>query len=392
MADSMSVEEIISAIVVQPYKPEIINDTAILDSVFESDLLTEDAYSFIGPYLYRYWDLGLDQVPKNTHEQLTIFRLGVIGTESFNLLSNLYIPTTRDTGHTSNTLRSLHIVNISTVARPLDCNESDIYHQDPFVKALLLLNLPVNAECLVLDETLAHLKDLIAKSELDIDLQVKHSVSVKHKKLLSNEYVFENALCLLSVPEQVNIAQQMSKYFPLLHLPTTQEDASNQIDTGSLKMSSLQSFCIYQNLKLYISKVFLDQDLYTNPSIYIEFDKVKFQLKNTGSLNFKVGTLDTDKTVLENTFWQLINKGLMFDVNSFKSYVELKVDENSKTDVYTESKNDNIHFNSTYYELLLRLILDPDLLSDRLSIEEAILNKDFNSVLNVLSELPLFKE
>lgn len=392
MKDSLSVEDIVSEIVLQPYKPEIDNDTAILDSVFETDHLTDDAYSFIGPYLYRNWDLGIEQVPKSTHEQLSIFRFGVLGTEAFNILSNLYIPTTRDTGHTSNTLIPLHVVNISTVTRPLDCKESEQYFQDPFVKALFILNVPVNTECLLLDDTLNHLKNIAAISELDIDITVVHSESIKHKRLLPNNFVFESPLCLLSVTEQKNIAQQLSKYLPLLHLPTSSDEAKNHLDTGNLKMSSLQSFCIYQKLKLTVSKVFLDHGLYKHPDIYIEIDRVNFQLKNTGSFNFKVGTLDTDNSVLENVFWLLLNRGLMFDVMSFKKYVELKGNENAKTDVYTDTKNDNIPFNSTCYELLLRLILDTELVSQRKSIEEAISNKDFNSVLKVLGDLPFFKD
>lgn len=103
----MSLEDVISGIVLQPFKPDIVNDIAVLDSVFETDILNDDEYSFIGPYIYKYWELGIDALPKETHDQLSIFRLCVIGTEAFNFLNDLYIPTTRDTGHTSNTLMQI---------------------------------------------------------------------------------------------------------------------------------------------------------------------------------------------------------------------------------------------------------------------------------------------
>ncbi len=35
----MSLEEVISGIVLQPFKPDIVNDIAVLDSVFETDIL-----------------------------------------------------------------------------------------------------------------------------------------------------------------------------------------------------------------------------------------------------------------------------------------------------------------------------------------------------------------
>ena len=38
----MSLEEVISGIVLQPFKPDIVNDIAVLDSVFETDILNDD--------------------------------------------------------------------------------------------------------------------------------------------------------------------------------------------------------------------------------------------------------------------------------------------------------------------------------------------------------------
>lgn len=382
---NMSLEDVISGIVLQPFKPDIVNDIAVLDSVFETDILNNDEYSFIGPYIYKYWELGIDALPKETHDKLSIFRLCVIGTEAFNFLNDLYIPTTRDTGHTSNTLLPLHVVHI-TIGNQTTTGQI----QDPLIKALLLMNIPVNSDCLLLDDTLVHLNEISALSALDVEIQVKQSVSVKHKKLLSTNFGFDNPLSIISVLEQKKLSEELTRYFPMIHLPTSLEDATNQIDTGNLKMSSLQSFCIYQNLKLSVSKVFHEQGLYQNKEIYIEIDKVHFQLKNTGSLNFKVGTLGESQDVLETAFWQLLNKGLVFDINSFKKYVELKEDETAKTDVYTNSKNDNIPFNSTYYELLLRLVLDTTLKPSVKSLEDAIQNKDFDSAINVLRKLPFF--
>lgn len=103
-----------------------------------------------------------------------------------------------------------------------------------------------------------------------------------------------------------------------------------------------------------------------------------------------MGTLGESQEVLEAAFWQLLNKGLVFDLNSFKKYVELKEDETVKTDVFTNSKNDNIPFNSTFYELLLRLVLDTSLKPSVKSLEVAIQKKDFDSAINVLRELPFF--
>ena len=386
----MSLEEVISGIVLQPFKPDIVNDIAVLDSVFETDILNDDEYSFIGPYIYKYWELGIDALPKETHDQLSIFRLCVIGTEAFNFLNDLYIPTTRDTGHTSNTLMLLHVVHIAIGNQTTTGEDSTGHFQDPLIKALLLMNIPVNSDCLLLDDTLVHLNKITALSGLDVEIQVKQSVSVKHKKLLSTNFGFDNPLSIISVLEQKKLSEELTRYFPMIHLPTSVEDATNQVDTGNLKMSSLQSFCIYQNLKLSVSKVFHEQGLYQNKEIYIELDKVHFQLKNTGSLNFKVGTLGESQEVLETAFWQLLNKGLVFDLNSFKKYVELKEDETVKTDVFTNSKNDNIPFNSTYYELLLRLVLDTSLKPSVKSLEVAIQNKDFDSAINVLRELPFF--
>lgn len=290
----MSLEEVISGIVLQPFKPDIVNDIAVLDSVFETDILN-DEYSFIGPYIYKYWELGIDALPKETHDQLSIFRLCVIGTEAFNFLNDLYIPTTRDTGHTSNTLLLLHVVHIAIGNQTTTGEDTTGHFQDPLIKALLLMNIPVNSDCLLLDDTLVHLNKITALSGLDVEIQVKQSVSVKHKKLLSTNFGFDNPLSIISVLEQKKLSEELTRYFPMIHLPTSVEDATNQIDTGNLKMSSLQSFCIYQNLKLSVSKVFHEQGLYQNKEIYIELDKVHFQLKNTGSLNFKVGTLGKAK-------------------------------------------------------------------------------------------------
>lgn len=387
----MSIDDIISGIVLQPFKPEIVNDIAVLDSVFETDKLGDDEYSFIGPYIYKYWELGIEAISKETHDQLSIFRLCVIGTEAYSFLNDLYIPTTRDTGHTSNTLVPLHIVHISLSNQTAACEDAIGHNQDPLIKALLLMNIPINSDCLLLDDTLVHLREIVALSGLDVEIQVKHSVSLKHKKLLSTNFGYDNPLTIISVLDQKKLSEELTRYFPMIHLPTSVEDATNQIDTGNLKMSSLQSFCIYQNLKLSVSKVFQEQGLYSNKGIFIELDKVHFQLKNTGSLNFKIGALVESHDILEVAFWQLLNKGLIFDLNSFKKYVELKEDETSKTDVYTNSKNDNIPFNSTYYELLLRLVLDESLKPSVKRLEVAIQNKDFDSAINIIRELPFFK-
>lgn len=386
----MSIDEIISGIVLQPFKPEIVNDIAVLDGVFETDILADDEYSFIGPYIYKYRELGIDALPKDTHDQLSIFRLCIIGTEAYNFLNDLYIPTTRDTGHTSNTLLPLHIVHISIAEQTPSSEDATGHNQDPLIKALLLMNIPINSDCLLLDDALVHLREISALSGLDVEIQVKHSVSLKHKKLLSSSFGYDNPLTTISVLEQKKLSEELTRYFPMIHLPTSVEDATNQIDTGNLKMSSLQSFCIYQNLKLSVSKVFQEQGLYPNKGIYIELDKVNFQLKNTGSLNFKVGALGESHDILEVAFWQLLNKGLIFDLNSFKKYVELKEGETAKTDVYTNSNNDNIPFNSTYYELLLRLVLDVGLKPSVKKLEVAIQNKDFDNAINIIRELPFF--
>ncbi|MDI9757393.1 hypothetical protein QM276_17505, partial [Acinetobacter baumannii] len=177
----MSLEDVISGIVLQPFKPDIVNDIAVLDSVFETDILNDDEYSFIGPYIYKYWELGIDALPKETHDQLSIFRLCVIGTEAFNFLNDLYIPTTRDTGHTSNTLMLLHVVHIAIGNQTTTGEDSTGHFQDPLIKALLLMNIPVNSDCLLLDDTLVHLNKITALSGLDVEIQVKQSVSVKHK-------------------------------------------------------------------------------------------------------------------------------------------------------------------------------------------------------------------
>lgn len=391
MGADMTVEDMVSSILLKPCKTEIVDDAEVLDSVFEMNSLEDDLKLVVGPYVCSYRKTGIDSVPSDTYKNLSIFRLALIGTESYNLLSDMYIPTAIDSGHTSNNLKTLHIVNISII-KPLDCKEENSYYQDPFLKALLLLNLPINSDCLLLDDTLAHLKDLNNISELTINLQIKNSLSVKHKKLLSNQYSFDNSLSVLSINEQKDISSKMSKYFPLLHLPTTSEEAQCNIESDTLRISSLQSFCIYQNLKLFVSKVFFEHKLYSNKSIYIVQDRVNFPIKETGTFNFKVCIIETDRMALDSSFWCLLNRGLIFDSNSFNSYVELSGDETAKTDVYTESKNDNIPYKSTCYELLLRLILDTDLIPYRKSIEEAILIKDFDSVISVISELPIFKE
>lgn len=387
-----TLDQTLSQIVLQPFKPDIVNDTAVLDAVFESDLLSEDEYSHIGPYLYRYWDFGITPVPKGTHDRLNIFRISMIGSEAYNQVNNWYIPTTRDTGHTANTLKPLHVVQISVVANALDCELKDTYSQDPFLKALLVLNLPINTDILLLDETLEHLKDLVSISGLEIQFEIKTTVNLKHKKLLSSEIQLENSLSMLSVFNQGVLAQDLSKYFPLIHLPTSNEDAIQQIDSNNFKMSSLQTFCIYQKLKLSISHALHDVGIYSGNSFYIETDRTKFQLKETGSFNFKIGVLDDDHSALESAFWLVLNKGFIFDVSSFKAYVDLKDDDLNKTDVYTETKNDNIHFKSTYYELLIRILIDEKLKSDRRAIEIAIRDKDWSSVLNVIRDLSIFKK
>lgn len=111
------------------------------------------------------------------------------------------------------------------------------------------MNIPVNSDCLLLDDTLVHLNKITALSGLDVEIQVKQSVSVKHKKLLSTNFGFDNPLSIISVLEQKKLSEELTRYFPMIHLPTSVEDATNQIDTGQLKNEFAAIFLYIPKLK-----------------------------------------------------------------------------------------------------------------------------------------------
>lgn len=393
-------QELIGDIVLKSVKVAIEHDRPVLSDIYEQELVTGDAYADIGQYIYKHRkDLGYRQLPVKLSKTLESFKLCILSSEAYLLLKDTYIPTERSTGHTTNTARPLYVIKLcvtldstETYISPLT-DESMDYPNDPLFKGLTVLGVPVNKECLVIESLYTHIKDLIDLSPLSVELETLHIVSLKHKRLLGTE-LLENPLEVLSTSKQEEVAQELSQHFPIVHYPKDQAAAQVQCDDGNLKLSSLQAYCLYQELAYGLSERLNSLGLYSDTAFYVEMDSSNNQLKETGSFNLKFG-VDGKDLLLNEAFWMVLNKGLIFDTSSFKANVCLKVYEKNKNDdqahVYTESKNANIRFNSTCYELLLRLMIDEGTWFNRLEIDEGIKTKDWNKVSLALSSLYIFQ-
>jgi len=393
-------QEIIGDIVLKSVKVAIEHERPVLSEIYEQDALTGDEYSEIGQYIYRQGkDLGYRQLPTKLSKTLESFKLCAFSSEAYLMLKDSYIPTERSTGHTTNTQRPLYVIKLLVT---LDSSEQYIspltddsmeYGNDPLFKALTVLGLPVNKECLVIESLYTHIKELIVLSQLSVELETLHTVSLKHKRTIATD-LLEHPLEVLSTDKQKEIAVVLNRHFPILHYPVDQAAAQSQSDDGNLKLSSLQAYCLYQELSCGLSEHLYSLGLYAHTAFFVELDSSYNQLKETGSFNLKF-SVDESKLLLSEVFWGVLNKGLIFDIPSFKSNVSLKVSENIKNDqetlVYTESKNDNIHFNSTYYELLLRLMVDEGTWFNRFEIDDGVKAKDWNKVTSALAGLELFK-